>query len=84
MEGPAFDYRELLFILPVMGLAIVCYLIPCWRICSKAGYSGALVLLMCIPVVNIVLIYVFAFSKWPIERRLAQLQSEAQQPPPPK
>jgi uncharacterized membrane protein YhaH (DUF805 family) len=35
------------------------------RILHKAGYSGWWVLLTLIPVVNIVLLWVFAFADWP-------------------
>lgn len=41
---------------------------PIWRIVSKAGFSGALSLLTIIPFVNLVLLWVFAFSHWPIEK----------------
>ena len=41
-----------------------------WRIVSKAGYSGALSLLLLIPLVGWLMMIVFAFSKWPIEQRL--------------
>lgn len=39
--------------------------IPQWKIVSKAGYSGALSLLLFIPILNVLLIWIFAFSKWP-------------------
>jgi hypothetical protein len=52
----------------VLG-AIALGLIVNWRIASKAGYSGALSLLMLIPVVNAVIILIFAFSRWPIEQQ---------------
>jgi len=41
-----------------------------WRIASKAGYPGALSLLMLVPFVNFVILIMFAFSEWPIERAL--------------
>ncbi len=50
--------------------AIIIY----WRIFSKAGYSGARSLLMLIPVVNLIIIIMFAFSEWPIQRELNQLR----------
>lgn len=50
------------------------------RICSKAGFSWALGLLMLVPVANIVLPLVLAFGDWPIQKKLRNLQS--QQPPP--
>jgi membrane-bound metal-dependent hydrolase YbcI (DUF457 family) len=53
-------------ILVLVWIAIV--LIPCWRIVQKAGFNGAFALLGLIPVVNLVLLWVFAFMKWPNER----------------
>ena len=43
-------------------------LIPAWRIVKKAGFNGALSLLILVPFLNIVLLWVFAFRKWPVER----------------
>lgn len=47
----------------------ILFLIPPWRIVSKAGYPGALSLLMLVPLLNIVLLWVFAFVKWPVEQQ---------------
>jgi hypothetical protein len=44
------------------------FVVPAWRIASRAGFPGALSLLMIIPFVNIVLLWVFAFIKWPSEK----------------
>lgn len=38
------------------------------RIARRAGYGGARGLLMGVPLVNVIILYVFAFSTWPIER----------------
>ena len=38
---------------------------PAWRICSRAGFPGALGLLIVVPCLNLVLLYVLAFAKWP-------------------
>jgi membrane protein DedA with SNARE-associated domain len=46
----------------------VIFIFPAWKIATKAGFPGALSLLMLIPVVNIILIWVFAFIKWPVEK----------------
>jgi uncharacterized membrane protein YhaH (DUF805 family) len=43
-------------------------LVPLWRIVRKAGYSGAWALVSLIPLVNIIALWIFAFSKWPNER----------------
>jgi len=45
----------------------VVIVVPCWRIVKRAGYPGALALLALIPIVNITLLWVFAFVQWPIE-----------------
>ena len=39
--------------------------LPFWRICTKAGYSGWLSLLVLIPIVNMVFVYFLGFSEWP-------------------
>ncbi|QAU23052.1 hypothetical protein EO087_02805 [Dyella sp. M7H15-1] len=56
---------------PLFGglIAAILGLIPAWKIVSKAGYNGAWSLLIFIPLVNIIMMYVFAFSQWPTERR---------------
>jgi hypothetical protein len=47
------------------------FIVPAWRIASRAGFPGALSLLIVIPIVNIVLLWVFAFVKWPREKGVA-------------
>ena len=42
--------------------------VPTWRIVKRAGFPGALSLLGLVPVVNIILLWVFAFIKWPNQR----------------
>jgi len=42
--------------------------IPAAVIVGKAGYSKAWVILAFIPVVNLIALWVFAFSKWPALR----------------
>ena len=49
-------------------IGAVLFVVPAWRIVRKAGFHGALSLLGLIPIVNIVLLWVFAFVKWPNER----------------
>jgi len=51
---------------PLMMLVVaVLVIVPFWRIFAKAGFSGWLSLLMVVPIANIVLLYVLAFSAWP-------------------
>jgi len=47
----------------VGGLVTV---IPFWKICTKAGFAGALSLLMLVPIANIVLPFYIAFAQWPV------------------
>ena len=35
------------------------------RILHKAGYSGCLVIIFFIPILNLIFILIFAFAKWP-------------------
>lgn len=48
-----------------LGLVVV---VPCWRIARKSGFHGALALLMAVPLVNVALLWAFAFVRWPNER----------------
>jgi len=46
-------------------IALFVFLFPAAKIISKAGYNGWWCLLGVVPVVNVVMIWVFAFSAWP-------------------
>ena len=48
---------------------VIVFIVPLWKILTKAGFNGAWSLLTFIPMVNIIALWVFAFSKWPKERR---------------
>ncbi|WP_168016844.1 hypothetical protein [Halomonas salinarum] len=50
------------FMMLIMAAVMV---IPFWFIFSKAGHPKWLSLLMVVPLVNIVLLYFLAFSRWP-------------------
>ena len=45
----------------IMAVVIV---VPFWRIFKKAGMSPALSLLMVLPLINLIMLYVLAFSHW--------------------
>ena len=49
-------------LLPIIFLA---YFLPTFKIVKKAGYSGWWCLLMLVPIVQIVMLWVFACSRWP-------------------
>ena len=47
---------------------------PYWRIFRKIGHPGWLGILMIVPFVNFALFLFLAFSKWPLEQRLEELE----------
>jgi energy-converting hydrogenase Eha subunit B len=49
----------------------VIVVVPFWRICQKAGYPGALGLLIVVPLVNLVFLYYLAFATWPAHKAAA-------------
>lgn len=57
----------LIFVL--VYLAVIVLTIVAWvKIVSKAGYRGWWVLVGLVPVVNVVMFFIFAFSDWPALR----------------
>jgi uncharacterized membrane protein len=71
--------QELIIIAIIGGIGIVA-VIPWFFIYKKAGYHPAMGCLMFLPIVNIVMLFVLAFSDWPIERELGQLRSGNRDP----
>jgi len=61
----------IIFVAAMVALSIVIW----WKIFAKAGYSGALGLLMFVPIANLVMMLVLAFGEWPIHREMAQLRA---------
>lgn len=55
----------LLGLLVVMPLILALVILPFWLICKKAGFHGALSLLVLVPIGNIILLFVLAFMEWP-------------------
>ena len=53
----------------IVLLVLVIYFIPSFKILEKAGYSGWWCLILLVPLVNIIMLYVFAFADWPALRR---------------
>ena len=53
-------------IVAIIVIAIVA--VPVVKILHKAGYSGWWAILWFIPIVNIVVIWIFAFAQWPALR----------------
>jgi hypothetical protein len=62
--GPAHSLLYFMFF-GIFGAVIsILVVIPYWFIFKKAGFSPFLALLMLLPLVNFVLLYVLAFSRW--------------------
>ena len=56
-------------------IGAVLFIIPLWFIWKKAGFSPWLSILSIIPAVNLIMLYVLAFSQWkvvPVNQPLAQ------------
>jgi len=56
----------LLFIIPFALFFAILPVIAFWKICEKAGFNGALGLLMLVPFANAILPLYVAFAKWPV------------------
>jgi len=55
----------LLSLIIYMLLALV-LIVPTWRICARAGFSGALSLFLLVPLIGpFIVMAVLAFSTWP-------------------
>ncbi len=57
------------FLIPMMffGLILtVIMVIPYWFIFKKAGFSPWLAVLMFVPLANVIILYVIAFSEWKV------------------
>ncbi len=58
-------FVSLLFVLLTDIVAIV----PFFWVFRKAGWHWAMGFLMLLPIVNLVMLYVLAFARWPVESR---------------
>jgi hypothetical protein len=50
-------------------IGFLIFVIPAVKILQKAGFSGWWVIASFIPLVNVIMFWVFAFARWPIEER---------------
>jgi len=70
MEQTGFDPTHLAaYLIPMMlfgMMATVVLVIPYWFIFKKAGFSPWLAVLMFVPLANIIILYVVAFSQWKV------------------
>jgi hypothetical protein len=64
----------------IIGSLIV--IIPYWMIFKKAGFPAFLGILMVVPLVNLVLLYVLAFSQWKVVPASPNVYPVPNYPPP--
>ncbi|MBN2216060.1 MAG: hypothetical protein JW719_01660 [Pirellulales bacterium] len=57
-----------IIVVPVLVLTVL----PFWVIFEKAGFPGALSLLMTVPGINLVVLFFFAFTQWPALKQRGQ------------
>ncbi|MHC4148793.1 MAG: hypothetical protein ACYSR5_04840 [Planctomycetota bacterium] len=69
----AFLFIAILFAVFVIKAVIFC------SIFAKAGYHWALGLLMLVPIACIIMPFILAFGRWPIQRELRQLRQQLAQ-----
>lgn len=62
-HGPELYGIGLVFIPVAAAFALLVWGIV--RVLHKAGYSGWWVLLVFVPLVNLIMVWVFAFAEWP-------------------
>ncbi len=65
VDNPALLLVSLATYVVVLALVLYVYV----RIIRKAGYSGWWALTSLVPVLNLVMVLVFAFADWPVEKR---------------
>jgi membrane-associated protease RseP (regulator of RpoE activity) len=73
------------FIAVFMLIGAIVVLIPYWQIFKKAGFPPPLALLMVVPLANIIVLYVVAFSQWkvvPVAPTYPPAMPPAYPPPP--
>ena len=78
-NNPALSSGLLLFVFVFALVMVVVTIVPYWKIFSKAGFSGWMSLLMLVPLLNLVVLYLVAFSNWNVQPTSYQQQV----PPPP-
>ena len=72
MAGGGLSLWHILIFL--IGFLII--IVPYVKIIQKAGYSGWWVIVAFIPLVNLIMLWVFALARWPVEERAAGIGAE--------
>lgn len=54
-------------------IALVLIIVPLWRICTRAGFNGALSLLALIPWLGLVIVgAILSFANWPTNNAIKE------------
>jgi hypothetical protein len=61
----------------IIVVLVVPLAVAYWKLFSKAGYPGALGLLLFVPLVNFIVFMYLCFAKWPVLRELEKLRQSA-------
>ena len=69
-----FGYVAMKYIVPILVLLIAAY--PVCKLAGKMGHHPFLGLSLHLPGINIVMLYIFAAGKWPIEYECEALLEE--------
>lgn len=74
--GPVVVMIVAIFLLATcLALLVIKAVVYC-KIFHKAGYCWALGLLMLVPIACIIMPFILAFGRWPIEKELEQLRHQ--------
>ncbi len=69
-----------IWLLSLLGFVLaVVFVIAYVQIVRRAGYSGWWILILLVPVLNVVMLLIFAYKEWPIQRELRELRGWANQ-----
>ena len=74
--GSGIGVMTVLFVLGIITVVITIKAVISCMIFAKAGYHWALGLLMVVPIAHIIMPFVLALGKWPIQKELEQLRQE--------
>jgi len=66
VEGPSMENYSIVHWL-IFGIIFIAWVVPAWKITSKAGFPGAWSLILLVPMVGFIAVWAFAFMKWPVE-----------------
>jgi ribosomal protein L37E len=69
-------FEEIAMINPILLIILfgIVTLLPWWKITSKVGYPGVLSLIILVPVANLIFLFWFAFTEWPVLRELRRMK----------